>query len=579
MNFALIPAGNEDTASSRIRVYSLQRALTALGHAVGLNYSADSDVLFIQKSATWGTYEIARLAKARGCTVLYDVDDLGEALWYFVGQRCFYEMICLADVVTTDTEGHREYLVRKCGIKRVEIIADTIDYYPSSPVRVPIQNAKPFRIFWFGCGCNITLFEKYAQALTAISEVEVVVATDPSVIPKCSGKYPQITFVPWSRSLFLSQLQSCHLSCLMHDGSPYDRSKSNNKMISSITWGVPAVVSRTPEYERTAREAGIENALFSDEHELLAAIERLRPAEARVSYLNKAQPDIWTRYCPEAVATRFLNVASQCARATKSQPNTAGAPALSAARGTPAIKRDYGLMYRLKGRASFDLWRLRFADDRLGIFRSISREAVVRSRNKLFPSLRPGKVAGPAKSQPRLQRDSARDWVNPEGIAYRMKVYERQRTGGPQPLVDNPSAEEVRNVLRSHQAKTVLEVGCGWGRLLEQLTGEFDAEGCNVSPDMLKLCPATLKTFFLDIAVDNYSFLGENAGRWEVLFTRGVMLYFMETQLQMAYAMNNMLMLASKTILIWEWPEVCDRMRYFSSSSKFEYHPIEHRSE
>ncbi len=51
------------------------------------------------------------------------------------------------------------------------------------------------------------------------------------------------------------------------------------------------------------------------------------------------------------------------------------------------------------------------------------------------------------------------------------------------------------------------------------------------------------------------------------------------TESTISMDMNNMLLLASKKILVWEWPEVCSRMKEFSNNQKFEYHPIEHRSE
>ena len=53
----------------------------------------------------------------------------------------------------------------------------------------------------------------------------------------------------------------------------------------------------------------------------------------------------------------------------------------------------------------------------------------------------------------------------------------------------------------------------------------------------------------------------------------------MESPEQMAYTMNNMLMLASKKIIIWEWPEVCEKMKTFSNSDKFIYNPILHKNE
>jgi hypothetical protein len=74
---------------------------------------------------------------------------------------------------------------------------------------------------------------------------------------------------------------------------------------------VPAVVSRTPEFERTARESGVDYAVFGNERQLLAAVDRLRSSACRVDYLRVAQPAIWRAYSPEAVARRFLTIAQK----------------------------------------------------------------------------------------------------------------------------------------------------------------------------------------------------------------------------------------------------------------------------
>ncbi|HKV42335.1 MAG TPA: hypothetical protein VJX67_24240, partial [Blastocatellia bacterium] len=125
-------------ASSRIRVYSLHRSLTELGHQAVLGHSPDSDVLYIQKRVSWETLEFARAAKAAGSVVLYDVDDYGGPVWCEGSERCFFEMIRLADAVTTDTDGHNEQLVHHYGARRVEIVPDCVDYHPSGPIRPPI---------------------------------------------------------------------------------------------------------------------------------------------------------------------------------------------------------------------------------------------------------------------------------------------------------------------------------------------------------------------------------------------------------------------------------------------------------
>ena len=78
--------------------------------------------------------------------------------------------------------------------------------------------------------------------------------------------------------------------------------------ITSITWGVPAVVSRTPQYVKTAIEAKIEDAVFSNGKELLKAVQRLGSSAERQKYLRIAQPAIWNIYSPETITDRFLEI-------------------------------------------------------------------------------------------------------------------------------------------------------------------------------------------------------------------------------------------------------------------------------
>ena len=241
--------------------------------------------MVVQKKVTDEILNLAGKAKDQGATIVYDVDDLSSALDYWTSPAHFAGILELADLITTDTEGHREFLMKNCEASRVEIVPDCIDYYPDSPCPVLTKDAAPMRVMWFGSIGNIDLFQKYAEILRSIPDVEVVVMTGAESIRDYAATHSGITVVPWSRAGFIESLQSCHLTCLMHDGSEIDRAKSNNKMITSIHWGVPAAVSRTPEYERTAREARIEDALFESDRELRMVVERFRPAEMRRNYL------------------------------------------------------------------------------------------------------------------------------------------------------------------------------------------------------------------------------------------------------------------------------------------------------
>lgn len=309
--FSLIPVDTEDTASSRIRVYTLSRSLKSLGATVSLEYSMEADVLFIQSGVTEEKFDMAREAKARGCLVIYDVDDLGSALWYWVPQRLFHKMVELADIVTTDTAPRRERLIVDYGVPQVEVWPDAIDYYPSGPVKLPFVESGPLRVLWFGALMNMEHFEPYIGVLSEMRDVQIVSIVMSIGLNHFQKWYPAIEFIPWSRSTFVSALQSCQLSCLMHGDSVEDRTKSNNKFITSVNWGVPVVASRTPEYERTARETGVAETLFADGDELVKSVEALRSPNARQSYMDKAQPYVWQHYSPAVVAEQFLDIVAR----------------------------------------------------------------------------------------------------------------------------------------------------------------------------------------------------------------------------------------------------------------------------
>ncbi len=169
-------------------------------------------------------------------------------------------------------------------------------------------------------------------------------------------------------------------------------------------------------------------------------------------------------------------------------------------------------------------------------------------------------------------RDYMSAWVSPEGADYRKAVYERQRAGGTKPLVDNPTVEEIRDALLVHGAKTVFEVGCGWGRLLRPLDEWFDIHGCDICTDMMKEIPEHLKwrTFCMDISA-SFERL------YDCVFCRGVMMFIPPEKL--GQAMRNMEAMARTKVLVWEWSDVCNLMQKTYKSDKFEYHPIPVRDE
>jgi glycosyltransferase involved in cell wall biosynthesis len=313
------PAGNTSSASSRIRVFSMLPHLDSLNIKYFVNpslrYFFNLETLFIQKKVSQNTIIKVRLAKILGKKIIYDVDDFGTALFCRASPANVKKMIMLADKITTGSEAQKRILETEYSIKDVCVLPSLIDYYPESPVQNIHTSDDTLRIIWFGVNVNYSTFAKYIEILHRIKSVEIIVVTNSVMNDAIISEYPFIHFKPWSLETFIPILRSCQLSVLTHDGSYYDQAKTNNKMIASITWGVPAVVSSTPEYLSTAQKAGIEYAVFSNTDELVSIIEKLRSPEARQEYLRHAQSLIWQEYSPAVITEKFLSIC----RETKSQ--------------------------------------------------------------------------------------------------------------------------------------------------------------------------------------------------------------------------------------------------------------------
>lgn len=309
LRFAFFPAGDENTASSRIRVFSTTRIFQSREIPFSIGETRDANILYIQKKVTSKILNEARKAKRKGHTVIYEIDDFGEALAYWVSPKLLRRMVRLADTIITATPEEAELLETLYGIKDPITLPPCVDYYPDQPARTTHDSNDPLRILWFGNSGTFPSFERYLKTLLGLPGVQVVVCMDEAGQELVSGY--GVEFVLWDLRTFVGVLQSSHLTCLTHEETAIGRVKTNNKMITSITWGVPAMVTNTPDYLRTAQEAGVEYAVFSNEEQLKSIVDRLRSVESRRLYLDAAQPVIWTRQSPAAVADMILTITRQ----------------------------------------------------------------------------------------------------------------------------------------------------------------------------------------------------------------------------------------------------------------------------
>lgn len=310
MKISFLPAGDHTTASSRIRIYSVQAALAARGVECRNQYWPDADVLLAQKRVTREILAQALAFKAKGGRVVYDCDDLGRALHDWAPAALFKQMLALADVVTTNSTMFQNILLSDFGVKRVAIVPDVVDYYLTAPVSRPVRSGENLRVLWFGNRGNLHLVVKYLRRFLAIPRCELVICTDPNAHLSVFST-PPCAFEPWSIERFPEILSSCDLTFLPHDGRLEDRAKSSNRMITSIAWGVPAIISHTPEYRRTADLIHFPECVVTAPDALPAVVEAMRPAEVRTRYLAQAQAVVWRDHSPDAVADRLLRLCGE----------------------------------------------------------------------------------------------------------------------------------------------------------------------------------------------------------------------------------------------------------------------------
>jgi hypothetical protein len=318
MLVSFLPAAGYSTASSRIRVYALRAALRKLDVESTIGYCSVADVLVVQKRLNPRIVELSAAFKAFGGLVVYDCEELGSALAYWAKDDELRAMFRIADIVTTNTDEFKAEFSSRFGANFVAIVPDTVDYFLEAPLPTVCSAGPGVQLLWFGHHSNIRMLLPYLDLFEKESDFFLTVCSGErgrSIL----GSRRRIRFITWSLAEFPRLLRSFHLTFLPHGEDKADRAKSNNRMITSVAWGVPAIVSRTPAYEETACLAGVMDSCFRTIEEAENCIVTLRSIRAREQYLNKAQSTIWSKHSPVAVATKWSKVISDFSEMRREQ--------------------------------------------------------------------------------------------------------------------------------------------------------------------------------------------------------------------------------------------------------------------
>lgn len=284
---------SDHAASSRLRVFAIHKAISnnsELGSRCRsqLGYQSHSDVVVIQKAVDPAVFKIVDSNKHK--LVVYDCDDI-------IGQTPIILANEIAHIFTVDTQGHKE-LLESIGItKPVYVIDDPIDYdcdHPMTPVEA--NNSA----VWFGNRKNETGVLWMLDTLLS-SGVRSGIISD---IPELPDWRLQST--EWKYETFPQDLRKYGTCVLSHRGA--DLGKSINKLIASVTLGVPVISDACGSYPAFLKDCGLEQFIASNPFELADAFEKLEEPSIRKNYFENCQDLIWQRFNTLTAAKRFVNL-------------------------------------------------------------------------------------------------------------------------------------------------------------------------------------------------------------------------------------------------------------------------------
>lgn len=277
--------GDIDTASSRIRFFNFLNYLPKEFNYAMYAGSLDCDYLFIQKDASSKMIGVVKEAKSKNIPVVYDIDD-DIGVWPNMHEK---EMLNLVDAVTTSTEELRGKL-KTLTKKPIHIVPNGLDYLSSKRVDCNINNNIE-KVVTFG---NVDSVEKTIKYLnTAGYKYDVSYITD-----RRNSRLKNFRFIKWELNTFLKNLSYFDLCILNHFDTPYENIKSNNRLTTCVSIGIPTIVSNTMEYKNTMKKMGMDFLIFDDKFHMNNIINSIALKDDREKIKKIFVEHAWKYYHP-----------------------------------------------------------------------------------------------------------------------------------------------------------------------------------------------------------------------------------------------------------------------------------------
>lgn len=234
-----IPWGDQNTASSRLRVYNV---LPYMDASLELPEKYEKgDTLIIQKALAM---DELKKAQSQGAKVIYDIDD------NYLDKQEFFDMCEAADMVTVGSKFFHRYY------PNAPIIDDSLDWDGT----VKEDYTKKNLVGWTGYGNLGYIFHLAPTLQEKGYNIRTIVGAGYEDPYKDAG----FDVKTWSLETVDKDLAECDFCTYYLPDDDFSQAKGMNKLIKAWAIGLPAFVSPTVEYERVMREAGVEGFIVTD---------------------------------------------------------------------------------------------------------------------------------------------------------------------------------------------------------------------------------------------------------------------------------------------------------------------------
>ena len=214
----------------------------------------------------------------------------------------FADLCAIADIFIVPTETLKGALQSKVSGHPVFVIPDTQDYWTiSNPEPVPVSEKGA----WFGNPGkgNFDSVKPYLDYLIQRG-FDLLIISRRAFFDSLEAYSPYV--VDWCYDSFVSTLRTASFSVITVD--PAQTHKSENRLVSSVMNGVPALVSGHAPGAISLNNNGMDFAVFDNMEEFSFAITKIQMKEIRVDYLERMQKYFEREVGERAIAIQYLKV-------------------------------------------------------------------------------------------------------------------------------------------------------------------------------------------------------------------------------------------------------------------------------